>query len=63
MAALRKLNWRAKRSGIVFTYRFGIGAALVLGLGMCLSMQMIGGGGIRMTGGGIILWILGNLGI
>lgn len=44
VVALRKLDWKAKRPATVFAYSFGIGAALVLGLGMCLSMQVIGGG-------------------
>ena len=30
---------------------------------MCLSMQMIGGGGVLMTGAGIILGILGIVGV
>mgnify|MGYP000143424404 CR=1 FL=1 len=37
--------------------------ALVLGLGMCLSMQVIGGGGVLMTGAGILLGILGIVGV
>ena len=37
--------------------------ALVLGLGMCLSMQVIGGGGVLMTGAGILLGILGLIGV
>ena len=41
VVALRKLDWKAKRSATVFAYGFGIGMALVLGLGMCLSMQVI----------------------
>ncbi len=36
---------------------------LVLGLGMCLSMQVIGGGGALMTGGGILLGIVGLVGV
>ena len=60
---MRKLDWKAKRSATLFTYGFGIGMALVLGLGMCLSMQVIGGGGVLMTGAGILLGILGIIGI
>ena len=62
VVALRKLDWKAKRSATLFAYGFGIGMALVLGLGMCLSMQVIGGG-ILMTGGGILLGILGIIGV
>ena len=61
--ALRKLDWKAKRSATVFAYSFGIGMAMVLGLGMCLSMQVVGGGGILMTGAGILLGILGIIGV
>ena len=30
---------------------------------MCLSMQVIGGGGVLMTGAGILLGILGLIGV
>lgn len=63
VVALRKLDWKAKRSATLFAYGFGIGKALVLGLGMCLSMQVIGDGSILMTGGGILLGILGIVGV
>ena len=36
---------------------------LVLGLGMCLSMQVISGGGVLMTEAGILLVILGIVGV
>ncbi len=38
VAALRKLDARAKRPAGIFTYTFGIIAALVFGTGMCLAM-------------------------
>ncbi len=63
VVALRKLDWKAKRSATLFAYGFGIGMALVLGLGMCLSMQVIGDGSLLMTGGGILLGILGIVGV
>ena len=63
VVALRKLDWKAKRSATLFAYGFGMGMALILGLGMCLSMQVIGGGGVLMTGAGILLGILGIIGI
>ena len=63
VVALRKLDWNAKRSATLFAYGFGIGMALVLGLGMCLSMQVIGEGGVLMTGAGILLGILGIVGV
>jgi len=63
VVALRKLDWKAKRSATLFAYGFGIGMALVLGLGMCLSMQVVGDGSLLMTGGGILLGILGIVGV
>jgi hypothetical protein len=43
LMALRKLDAKAKLPATVFTYTFGIIFSLVAGLGMCLSMQVIGG--------------------
>ena len=63
VVALRKLDWKAERTASIFAYSFGIGMTPVLGLGMCLSMQVIGGGGVLMTGGGILLGILGIVGV
>ena len=42
----------------LFTYSFGIASSLVAGLGMCLAMQVIGGGGF-LTVVGIVLGLLG----
>lgn len=63
VVAPRKLDWKAKRTASIFAYSFGIGMTLVLGVGMCLSMQVIGGGGILMTGAGILLGVLGIVGV
>ena len=38
VVALRKLDARAKLPATVFTYTLGIAAALVTGVGMCLSI-------------------------
>ena len=40
--ALKKLDAQAKNPANIFTYTFGIISALVLGVGMCLSMGVIG---------------------
>lgn len=45
VVALRKLDRKAKGPANIFAYSFGVLMTLVLGLGMCLSMQVIGGGG------------------
>ena len=63
VVALRKLDWKARSKATIFAYSFGIVMTLVLGIGMCLSMQVIGGGGILMTGAGILLGILGIVGV
>lgn len=47
---LSYLRWyhKAKLSATVFTYTFGIIAALIVGVGMCLSMKIIGCGTTAM---------------
>jgi len=58
VSALRRLDARAKLPATIFTYTFGIISALLAGLGMCLSMNVIGGGS-AFTAVGIILGIIG----
>lgn len=61
--ALRKLDKKAKLPATVFTYTFGIIAALVFGVGMCLAMGQIG----SVTTGsfvlGIMIGVVGMVGI
>lgn len=57
--ALRKLDTRAKLPATVFTYTVGIIAALITGVGMCLSMQVIGGGSQVMFVLGVLIGIVG----
>ena len=52
--ALKKLDRKAKMPATVFTYTFGICAALLLGLGMCLSMKVIGDGMVLMILGIVV---------
>ena len=59
--ALRKLDKRAKLPATVFTYIFGIVSALVLGTGMCFSMQVIGSGTLGMVIG-IVVGVVGIVG-
>lgn len=61
IVALRKLDHKAKLPATIFTYTFGIVSALVAGLGMCLSMQVIGGSAF-ITGLGIVIGIIGFIG-
>ncbi len=59
VVALRKLDARAKRPAAIFTYTFGIAAALVLGIGMCLAMKVIGDGSTAMMVLGIVIGLVG----
>lgn len=61
--ALRKLDARAKLPATVVTYTFGILSALVTGVGMCLSMRVIGSGSSAMFVLGVIVGILGLVGM
>ena len=58
IVALRKLDRKAKLPATIFTYTFGIISTLVLGTGMCLSMQVIGDNMVL----GIIIGMIGMLG-
>lgn len=62
VVALRKLDARAKLPATVFTYTFGILSALIAGVGMCLSMKVIGSGTTGMFILGIVIGIAGFLG-
>lgn len=59
--ALKKLDTKAKLPATVFTCSFGIVCSLIAGLGMCLSMQVIGTG-TMMAVLGIIVGIIGFIG-
>ena len=62
VVALKKLDRAAKRPAQIFTYSFGIIAALVAGVGMCLSMKVIGDGSTAMMILGIAVGIIGFIG-
>lgn len=59
--ALKKLDRKAKLPANIFVYTNGIIMSLVLGLGMCLSMDVIGNGKFFVLG--IIIGIIGIIGI
>ena len=63
VVALRKLDAKAKLPATIFTYTFGILAALVTGVGMCLSMKVVGSGTTVMFIIGVIVGIVGLLGM
>ena len=60
--ALRKLDAKAKRPANIFAYTFGIITSLIAGLGMCLSMQVIGGTAF-LTVVGIVIGVIGFIGM
>jgi len=60
--ALKKLDAKAKMPATVFTYTFGIVFSLIAGLGMCLSMQVIGGT-LPLTIIGVVIGIVGFAGM
>lgn len=61
--ALKKLDRRAKMPANIFAYTFGIITALIAGLGMCLSMNVIGAGTSGIIVFGVIIGILGLAGM
>ncbi len=63
VVALKKLDRKAKSRANIFTYTFGVIMALVLGVGMCLSMKVIGDGSSFMMIFGIIIGVIGIVGI
>lgn len=63
VVALRKLDARAKLPATIFTYTFCILTALIMGVGMCLSMRVIGNGTTATFIAGIIIGIIGLVGM
>lgn len=61
--ALRKLDARAKLPATVFTYTFGIFCSLIAGIGMCLSMDVIGNGSTAALVLGIVIGVIGLSGM
>ena len=62
VTALRKLDAKAKRPATVVAYTVGIVSALVLGVGMCLAMKVIGSGSASAMALGIAVGTLGIAG-
>jgi hypothetical protein len=57
LSDLQKLDARVSRPANIFAYTYGIISALILGVGMCLSMKIIGDAMIP----GIIIGVVGLL--
>ena len=60
--ALKKLDRKAKLPAIIFVYSFGIIMVLLFGLGMCLSMKIIGTSE-NMVVIGIVIGIIAMIGL
>lgn len=63
VVALKKLDRKAKSKANIFGYTFGVIMSLVLGVGMCLSMKVIGDGSDLMMIAGIAVGIIGIAGV
>lgn len=60
---LKKLDSKAKMPATIFTYSFGIISALVLGVGMCLTMGVIGSATTISLVFGVIIGVVGMIGM
>lgn len=56
VVALKKLDRKAKLPAIIFTYSFGVIGALIMGIGMCFSMNVIGNNNMVL---GVVIGIIG----
>ena len=63
VVALKKLDRKAKSKANIFAYTFGVVTTLVLGLGLCLSMKVIGDGSSFIMAVGIVIGIIGIIGV
>lgn len=63
VVALRKLDARAKLPATIFTYTFGTISSLIMGVGMCLSMDVIGNGTMMTFVLGVIIGVIGLVGM
>lgn len=61
IVALRKLDVKAKLPATVMAYTLGIVSALVMGIGMCFSMKVLGSSNFHFVLG-IVLGVLGMMG-
>ena len=60
--ALKRLDAKAKNPANIFAFTFGIFSTLLLGVGMCLCMNIIGGGSVLMIVIGVVVGCLGIVG-
>ena len=63
VVALKKLDRKAKMGAQIFGYSFGIVMTLLLGVGMCFALQVIGNGDLWQNILGYVVGILGIVGV
>ncbi len=63
VVALKKLDRKAKMPAKIFGYTFGVVSCLILGIGMCLSMGVIGSNDTLSMIIGCIVGIIGIIGM
>lgn len=63
VVALRKLDAKAKLPAVISAYTVGVISALLLGVGMCLTMGQIGDGSTGMFVLGIAVGVVGMIGV
>lgn len=60
---LMALHRKVERPANIFAYTFGIISALILGVGMCLAMRVIGNAVAFLMPLGIVIGLLGIAGV
>lgn len=63
VVALKKLDSKVKLFPTIFTFTLGIVASLILGVGMCLAMGVIGGNDTLSMVLGVIVGVVGIVGV
>ena len=63
VVALRKLDRKAKMGANIFGFTFGIVMTLLLGVGMCLSLKVIGNGELWQDILGYVIGVIGIIGV
>lgn len=61
--ALKRLDRKAKSTANIFGYTFGVIMTLVLGTGMCLTMNVLGDGSQTTFIVGIVVGVIGLIGV
>lgn len=61
--ALKKLDKKAKLPSMIVAMTLGVISALLLGVGMCLSMGVIGAGDTTCFITGVVIGVIGIIGV